>query len=895
MNSNRITYQSCLLYSSDENFNKANQNVFEIPRVQSSSLGLSFSLAEDNPIGFGQTDNNFYNSNLSFEFEGLLNDFNIFDKIGVCQKSGWNYYFFQSFSGLNSQRNFYILTVDNGENVSNNRVFSRGDECYVTAITENVVNSLDIDISASELVKYSVSFDGLNASLETGNYLNSSNLSNGNKIYYTLPSGNGELGYLPALSANYITLDFSNNKYENLESSSCGLDNIKISFDIERTNSQNINSITKERNIVFPVKCKVDITAKPKNKQEYDLINLFDSFKKNNLYINLYDHTGSQLPTINLCFENLYLLSSKSSLSINNEPESVDLSFYCNLGPEYIKDNSRFYMGMPYLSRSAPINLSISGGGYYEAGKFIKLSVSAEGSEPLSYQWYFNEEIIDGATDKELIFKLTSGVEGNYFCKVSNSYGSSSTETVSVLIGIKPIITTQPSTETYYENGDNVTLSVEANGIPSISYQWYFNGNIIDGATSSSYDVSVSLTSVGYYYVVVSNTIGSTVSSYVNINIGAAPIITTQPVGGKYELESQIILSVTVYSGPTPSYQWYFIFGSEEAIAVSGATQSSLTVSLEENLVGYYYCVITNDFGYVQTNSVEISKSLDVNGIISNNIDGAYSIADGNDGYLYVTAKDGNGVYKINTSNGENSKIATVEKAKEIILASDGYLYVVSSLYPASPILYKIDKSSGIKTEFVTDIGNIYGIVEGQDGDLYVTSSTKFAIYKINKSTGEKNIIKSSSVGYYFIEGSDGNLYITDLSSNSVYSSNKTSGNYTFISSAIDKPYDIIEASDGYLYVTAKNEDSVYKIDKETKILSKISSDIEDASRIIECSDGYLYVSSSANKIYKINKNTGSSRVFAEGIDGAHGMVEHGGYLYITAIYGDNIFRISLA
>jgi hypothetical protein len=38
--------------------------------------------------------------------------------------------------------------------------------------------------------------------------------------------------------------------------------------------------------------------------------------------------------------------------------------------------------------------------------------------------------------------------------------------------------------------GTSVSFSVSATGHPTISYQWYFNGTAISGATSNSYSIS---------------------------------------------------------------------------------------------------------------------------------------------------------------------------------------------------------------------------------------------------------------------------------------------------------------------------------------------------------------------------------------------------------------------
>ena len=47
-----------------------------------------------------------------------------------------------------------------------------------------------------------------------------------------------------------------------------------------------------------------------------------------------------------------------------------------------------------------------------------------------------------------------------------------------------PVILTQPQSQRVVV-GTDVNLSVEAAGVGNLSYQWYFNGNALAGATAS--------------------------------------------------------------------------------------------------------------------------------------------------------------------------------------------------------------------------------------------------------------------------------------------------------------------------------------------------------------------------------------------------------------------------
>jgi hypothetical protein len=82
-----------------------------------------------------------------------------------------------------------------------------------------------------------------------------------------------------------------------------------------------------------------------------------------------------------------------------------------------------------------------------------------------------------------------------------------------------PTIQTQPQGKTVPVE-TNVTLSIVASGYPAPAYQWFFNSNILAGATQSSLTLSnIDLINAGAYYVLVSNSVGAATSSVVNVNV----------------------------------------------------------------------------------------------------------------------------------------------------------------------------------------------------------------------------------------------------------------------------------------------------------------------------------------------------------------------------------------
>ena len=83
-----------------------------------------------------------------------------------------------------------------------------------------------------------------------------------------------------------------------------------------------------------------------------------------------------------------------------------------------------------------------------------------------------------------------------------------------------PLITSQPIAQSLVP-GLNATFTVGTGGTPPLYYQWQFNATDIPGATASSYTVTnVQTTNLGGYSVVVTNGLGSIVSSNAPLLLG---------------------------------------------------------------------------------------------------------------------------------------------------------------------------------------------------------------------------------------------------------------------------------------------------------------------------------------------------------------------------------------
>ncbi len=165
------------------------------------------------------------------------------------------------------------------------------------------------------------------------------------------------------------------------------------------------------------------------------------------------------------------------------------------------------------------------------AGGNATLSVSASGSVPLSYQWYFNTNtLIGGATTNLLTITNAQAINaGAYSVIITNTAGSvtSSIATLTVT-DAPPTIAIQPQNQSISAGG-NTTFSVSASGTAPLTYQWYFNTNtVIPSATTNTLPIiNAQSSNAGSYSVIISNSAGSVTSSVAILTIisGAPGVI----------------------------------------------------------------------------------------------------------------------------------------------------------------------------------------------------------------------------------------------------------------------------------------------------------------------------------------------------------------------------------
>lgn len=137
-----------------------------------------------------------------------------------------------------------------------------------------------------------------------------------------------------------------------------------------------------------------------------------------------------------------------------------------------------------------------------------------------------------------------------------------------------------------------------------LNYQWFFNGNPIPGADTSTYRLrGVSLAQFGEYSVTISNPVGIVMSTVVNLQeMRTAPMIDWISSPQAASIGGDLRLAVGASGSRPLTYQW-----SKDDILLPNQTESSLSILLsDESQSGLYQVTITNDQGAITSEKVRV-------------------------------------------------------------------------------------------------------------------------------------------------------------------------------------------------------------------------------------------------------------------------------------------------
>ncbi len=233
------------------------------------------------------------------------------------------------------------------------------------------------------------------------------------------------------------------------------------------------------------------------------------------------------------------------------------------------------------------------------------------GTPPCSYQWYLNDAPVLGATSATWTFTPASAGSYRVYVNVTDSAGiraKYNTASVTVNPALSLSIGWAPSA-TFMDVGQSKLFTATVSGGTSpYSYQWYLNGTLVSGATSSTWSFAPSSSGLKNIHVNVTDGAGYRKKSDVaSITVNPAPSVNVSPGSVAMDVGQSQLFGASVSGGSPPfTYRWY-LNGS----LIPGAINSTWTYAPTSSGSSTVYARISDAAAAtVTSNSVPVTVNL---------------------------------------------------------------------------------------------------------------------------------------------------------------------------------------------------------------------------------------------------------------------------------------------
>lgn len=230
-------------------------------------------------------------------------------------------------------------------------------------------------------------------------------------------------------------------------------------------------------------------------------------------------------------------------------------------------------------------------------------SVGAMGPPPIRYQWRFQDEDLEGATNATLVVSNAQFANtGNYRVAVLGPNSFTLSSNAALFVNGPPQITADPQGATQ-SAGSNGAFSVSAIGPTPFSYGWRLFGTNFGGPNTNVLTLTnLQAANAGDYTVLVGNLYGAVTSQVATLVVTpSVPFILQPPQSITAPAGTNVSFIVSAAGTEPMSYQWQFNAGE-----LAGRTNAVLSLTnLQATHTGDYAVVVSNAVG-MSTSAVAV-------------------------------------------------------------------------------------------------------------------------------------------------------------------------------------------------------------------------------------------------------------------------------------------------
>ena len=296
------------------------------------------------------------------------------------------------------------------------------------------------------------------------------------------------------------------------------------------------------------------------------------------------------------------------SLALSNIGESTTYS--CEVYDGYSENSATVYFYVTVENHfSAYIDGQDEGEDYVyldaapNEEKTIKIIATADDTSKMTYEWYKDGELISEETSNEITTDpITTAIQ--YSCIVSDGYSNSAEFYLNFSVEndfeIDVVGYDSSWVRTEAEINSTPTFEISPSGldVSKVTYKWYKNDEIIDGATTNSYTCDP-ITEYNEYKVIASDGYGNTAIAIIDVYVlnnlevyatGYPYLVNNVDIGVPKNENINLSVTATAINLDGITYKW-----TCEGSTIEDATSSSYLV---ENVTGpkSYECEVTDKY-----------------------------------------------------------------------------------------------------------------------------------------------------------------------------------------------------------------------------------------------------------------------------------------------------------